>query len=92
MYRFLHPIPGHRCSNAFANAVCWCIAQEALDFGDICLAVAHISITKISVNGLACRNGLPCFARHDGLKVVAQQPKELIQGGAVAYGNVVDLI
>lgn len=35
---------------------------------------------------------MPLFARYDGLKVVAQQAKELIQGGSVAHGYVVDLV
>lgn len=62
------------------------IPQEVLGFANVGLAVAHVSGAEVAVSGL----GVGVYTV--GAEVVAQEVEELVKGGAVANGYVVDLV
>ena len=68
-------------------------AQQSLRFADVSLAVPDIARTEFAVVWLLVRDGLPYFALNvEPCEAVAQGEEELIEGGAVADGHVVDLV
>jgi len=62
------------------------IAQQALGFANIGLAVEHIARAKVAVHGMGIGT------QTVGGQVVAQQAKEDVERGAVAHRHVIDLI
>ena len=87
------PIPRHGLGYALGKPVRGRVAQQGFGFANVGLAVAHVACPEVAVDGLRCKQRLPRFGGSDVLlQRITQSRKQLIEGGAVAHGHVVDLV
>ena len=84
---FLPDVPRHGQLQPLPNALGGRVTQQALRLADVGQAVAHVARAKVAVDELG--------ALQMGVKrqqVAVQLGVQLVEGGAVAYGYVVDLV
>lgn len=82
----LRDVPGHGLGDAGAQVELGGVAQQALGFADVGLAVAHVASAKIAVHG-----GLGVVHALGGQGSL-QFGKQAVEGGAARDGHVVDLV
>jgi len=69
------------------------IAKLRAGFADVGLAMPDIACAELTELRLSFTNGLPRFATYDvSCQAVTQRAEQVIERGAVAHGDVVDLV